>query len=90
MGPAVVFLLGLVAGALLVRPGLGFVRWTLLAAGVSALTWVGGVYALLALTAPSELGPLLARPIAGAVLTALLGAALAGLLRRAHGARTSR
>ena len=84
MGPVVVFLLGLGAGALLSRPGRAFLPWTLVAGAAAALAWIAGGYVLFALTAPDELGPPLARPIVYTLLTALLGAALAGLARRSR------
>ena len=83
VGPVTVLSLGLMWGAWLVRPHGRFLRRALLAAILASLSWIAGVYVLLALTAPRELeGPPQFLPLLYTFLTALAGATLAGWLRR--------
>jgi hypothetical protein len=82
MGVAIVVALGLIAGAVLCPPPGRPLPRIVLAAVLASLAWIAGVYVLLALTAPHELGPPLAGPLVAIVLSALAGAALGARLRR--------
>lgn len=75
--------LGGVAGLVGHRRWPYFWRVTTVAALVATVAWVIGVYLLLVLTAPGELGPPLLEPIVMTFVTAYIGALAAGLALRA-------
>ncbi len=88
MGPAIVLLLGLVAGAFFHATFRSFWIASALATATAAGLWIGGVYVLLAITAPNELrGPLLLAPILLIFGTSFVGAVLVGFwIRTVRGA----
>lgn len=84
MGPLIIFVLGLVAGALCCRLFRRF--WIALATAslLATATWLSGVYLLLAVAAPHELGRPLLIPALLTLATAMFGAAIGGGAVRAH------
>jgi hypothetical protein len=77
---AIIVGLGALAGLVCHRRSARFWAASLVAAGIAAILWGLGVYLLLWLTAPNELGPPLLGPVLFTFLTALVPAALVGWL----------
>jgi hypothetical protein len=85
----IVVVLGGLAGAALHRVRTHLLVVTVLATVLAAVVWVAGVYLLLWLTAPNELGPPMVRPILMTLAAAFPGALLGvwGMRRMIRSAR---